>query len=93
MTVTPISSASPTKPTIADPIREGLAKGWRVYGGPHRAAPESLTCDVAIIGTGAGAGVTADILSQAGLVVVMVEEGPLKSSSDFRQLESEARRH
>ena len=76
--------------TIADPIREGLARGWKVFGGPHAAAPARIECDVAIVGTGAGAGVTADILTAAGLRVVLVEEGPLKSSSDFRQLESEA---
>ncbi|MBC7991967.1 MAG: GMC family oxidoreductase [Rhizobacter sp.] len=73
-----------------DPIREGLARGWRVFGGPHAALPETLSCDVAIVGTGAGAGITAELLTQAGLSVVLVEEGPLKSSSDFRQRESDA---
>ncbi len=76
--------------TIPDPIKLGLARGWRVHGGPHRALPDSLTCDVAIIGSGAGAGVTAELLTQAGLSVVIIEEGPLKSSSDFKQLEAEA---
>lgn len=73
-----------------DPIREGLARGWKVLGGPHGALPERIECDVAIVGSGAGAGITAELLTQAGLDVVIVEEGPLKSSSDFRQLESEA---
>jgi choline dehydrogenase-like flavoprotein len=75
---------------ISDPIAEGLARGWRVLGGGHSAAPQALTCDVAIIGSGAGAGITAELLSAAGLNIVIVEEGPLKSSRDFRQLESEA---
>jgi choline dehydrogenase-like flavoprotein len=75
---------------MPDPIREGLARGWRVFGGPHAALPETLTCDVAIVGTGAGAGITAELLTQAGLSVVLVEEGPLKSSADFRQRESDA---
>ena len=73
-----------------DPILEGLARGWKVYGGRHAARPAQLQCDVAIVGTGAGAGITAELLTAAGLDVVLVEEGPLKSSSDFRQLESEA---
>ncbi|MED5622130.1 GMC family oxidoreductase [Ideonella sp. BN130291] len=73
-----------------DPIREGLARGWRVHGGPHAALPSTHTCDVAIVGSGAGAGITAELLTAAGLDVLIVEEGPLKSSSDFRQLESEA---
>jgi choline dehydrogenase-like flavoprotein len=73
-----------------DPIREGLARGWKVLGGRHGALPERIDCDVAIVGSGAGAGITAELLTQAGLDVVIVEEGPLKTSSDFRQLESEA---
>jgi choline dehydrogenase-like flavoprotein len=52
--------------------------------------PTSLSCDVAIVGTGAGAGITAELLTAAGLSVVLIEEGPLKSSADFRQRESDA---
>jgi choline dehydrogenase-like flavoprotein len=73
-----------------DPIREGLARGWRVHGGPHKALPPKHSCDVVIVGSGAGAGITAELLTAAGLDVLIVEEGPLKSSTDFRQLESEA---
>lgn len=76
--------------TIVDPIAEGLARGWRVFGGTRGAAPPVLECDVAIVGSGAGGGITAELLSAAGLSLVIVEEGPLKSSKDFRQLESEA---
>lgn len=75
---------------LPDPIRDGLSRGWKVFGGNHAALPTQLVCDVAIIGTGAGAGITAELLTQAGLSVVLVEEGPLKSSSDFRQRESDA---
>jgi choline dehydrogenase-like flavoprotein len=75
---------------IPDPIRAGLARGWKVLGGPHGAAPAEIRCDVAIIGSGAGAGITAELLTQAQLSVVIIEEGPLRSSSDFRQLESDA---
>ena len=75
---------------LPDPIREGLARGWRVLGGPHGVVPERIDCDVAIVGSGAGAGITAELLSQAGLTVVIVEEGPLRSSTDFHQRESEA---
>ena len=75
---------------IVDPIRAGLARGWKVHGGPHASAPATLSCDVAIIGTGAGAGITAELLTSAGLSVVLIEEGPLRSSADFKQLEAEA---
>lgn len=77
----------------SDPFHDGLARGWKVFGGSHagaRVLPETLHCDVAIVGSGAGAGITAELLTQAGLDVVLIEEGPLKTSRDFRQLESEA---
>lgn len=73
-----------------DPVREGLARGWRVLGGPHGPLPERVDCDVAIVGSGAGAGITAELLTQAGLNVLIVEEGPLRSSTDFHQREGEA---
>jgi choline dehydrogenase-like flavoprotein len=76
--------------TVQDPIREGLARGWRVAGGKHGEAPAKIVCDVAIIGSGAGGGITAELLAKAGLHVVIVEEGPLRSSSDFDQRESTA---
>ena len=76
--------------TLPDPIAEGLRRGWKVAGGAHGPLPSTLTCDVAIVGSGAGGGITAELLVKAGLDVVIVEEGPLKSSSDFRQLESDA---
>lgn len=82
--------AIPVVKSVADPIHEGLARGWRVYGGSLASAPEKITCDVAIVGSGAGAGITAELLTKAGLNVVLIEEGPLKSSSDFNQLEAQA---
>jgi choline dehydrogenase-like flavoprotein len=75
---------------IPDPIREGLSRGWKVAGGPHGSVPARLACDVAVIGSGAGGGVTAELLARAGLKVVIIEEGPLRSSSDFDQRESVA---
>lgn len=75
---------------LQDPIKDGLNRGWKVMGGPFAPPPQQITCDVAIIGSGAGAGITAELLSKAGLKVVIIEEGPLKSSSDFNQKESEA---
>lgn len=52
--------------------------------------PERVTCDVLIIGTGAGGGIAADILSQTGAEVILIEEGPLKYSSDFNMRERDA---
>ena len=75
---------------LPDPIREGLSHGWKVAGGPHAEAPRRIACDVAIIGSGAGAGISAELLAKAGLEVVIVEEGPLRSSADFDQREAVA---
>jgi choline dehydrogenase-like flavoprotein len=73
----------------SDPIRAGLARGWKVTDAATTPV-KPVQCDVVIVGSGAGAGITAELLSKAGLDVVIVEEGPLKSSTDFNQLESEA---
>jgi choline dehydrogenase-like flavoprotein len=73
-----------------DPIREGLASGWKVIDAAALERDMDLECDVAVVGSGAGGGVTADALSAAGLDVVILEEGPLASSTDFRMREREA---
>ena len=75
---------------IRDPIREGIASGWKVIDAAALDRDLELETDVVVIGSGAGGGVTADALSAAGLDVVMVEEGPLASSTDFRMREREA---
>nr|AGC71741.1 oxidoreductase, GMC family [uncultured bacterium A1Q1_fos_504] len=75
---------------FADPIREGLSKGWLHIDASQLGRDATLEADVCIIGTGAGGGITADVLSDTGLKVVMIEEGMLKSSTDFRMQETEA---
>lgn len=75
---------------IADPIRIGIASGWKAIDAATLERDLALDVDVAIIGSGAGGGVSAEILSNAGLRVALVEEGPLKSSDDFRMREREA---
>ncbi|HTT11998.1 MAG TPA: GMC family oxidoreductase [Burkholderiaceae bacterium] len=76
--------------SINDPVAEGLARGWKVVDASRLAHPRQVECDVAIVGTGAGGGVAAELLSRAGLAVVLVEEGPLKSSHDFKMREADA---
>ncbi|MDQ2962891.1 MAG: GMC family oxidoreductase [Pseudomonadota bacterium] len=75
---------------LPDPFREGLHAGWNVIDASTLTDDRSFEADVAIIGTGAGGGTAAEILSDAGLSVVMIEEGPLVTSSDFRMRESDA---
>ncbi len=80
------SSGSP----IPDPIAVGLASGWKVVDASTLDGNHRYEADIAIIGTGAGGGVTAEILTLAGLKVILVEEGPLKSSRDFKMREAQA---
>src|SRR5512140_2835582 len=75
---------------LHDPIQEGLARGWRVIDAAPLEGSQTFEADVCIVGTGAGGGVTAEILTKAGLKVILVEEGPLKSSRDFRMKEADA---
>jgi choline dehydrogenase-like flavoprotein len=75
---------------IADPIQAGLARGWDVLDAAALQADRTIEADVVIVGSGAGGGVTAEILARAGLKVLVVEEGALKSSKDFRMREAEA---
>ena len=74
------------------------------YPGPDGAAPQVakpievtsitsdtvMTCDVVIVGSGAGGGTAAGVLSTAGLDVVVVEAGGYLNESDFTHLESDA---
>jgi choline dehydrogenase-like flavoprotein len=75
---------------IFDPVAAGLRAGWRVIDGSKIERDLHLAADVAIVGTGAGGATAAEILAEAGLQVVLIEEGPLRSSSDFHMLEREA---
>ena len=80
-------------PGIPDPFDAGLASGWNVIDASALTQDITLDADVAIVGSGAGGGTAAEILAKAGLKVVVLEEGPLKRSADFRMRESEAYPH
>lgn len=69
---------------IPDPILEGIAGGWKVQDAADVTDGGVINADVVIIGTGAGGGTTAEILAEAGLNVLMLEEGPLKSTNTLR---------
>jgi choline dehydrogenase-like flavoprotein len=86
---TPINAAS-ARGAILDPIQAGLARGWNVIDGATLDADRTLEADVVIVGSGAGGGVSAEILARSGLSVLIVEEGALKSSRHFKMREAEA---
>lgn len=78
---------------IPDPWRRGIAAGWNVLDGATVTADRTLEADVAIVGSGAGGAVAAEILSAAGLRVIIIEEARLLSSDDFDLDEGEAYRN
>ncbi len=75
---------------ITDPYPQGIASGWRLVNATELAGDREEAADVVIVGSGAGGGVAAEILSRTGLRVIVVEEGPLRSTDDFHMRESEA---
>ncbi len=77
-------------PDFIQIAREDKSRGWKVLDGSRLTADIDIECDVVIVGSGAGGGTTAEILTAAGLNVVMIEEGPFKSSTDFRMRERDA---
>lgn len=75
---------------VPDLFREGLGRGWKARDASRLDHDLSLETDIAIIGSGAGGATSAELLSAAGFKVLLIEEGPLKTSSDFHLLEDQA---
>ncbi|WP_313170778.1 GMC family oxidoreductase [Massilia oculi] len=75
---------------IPDPIEAGLQRGWRTIDASKLEHDRTLEADVVIVGSGAGGAISAEILAKSGLSVIVVEEGPLKSSRDFQMREADA---
>jgi choline dehydrogenase-like flavoprotein len=90
--------------TTDDPAARPAAWAAMGYPGPDGPAPDvpktipiteagggaSLSCDVVVVGSGAGGGTAAGVLAGAGLDVVVVEAGEYHNESDFSHLESDA---
>ncbi|MEP7181696.1 MAG: GMC family oxidoreductase [Betaproteobacteria bacterium] len=81
--------ATTDNPLVLDPFRAAGAERWKVIDASMQDGDLTFEADVAIVGTGAGGGTAAEILVEAGLTVLLIEEGPLRSSSEFRMREAE----
>jgi len=62
----------------------------QIYTHTDLTAPVERSCDVAIIGSGAGGAVLAAGLAEAGLSVIMLEEGSHLTRKDFTLQEADA---
>ncbi|MBH1971752.1 GMC family oxidoreductase [Moraxellaceae bacterium AER2_44_116] len=65
----------------------GIAGGWKVRDASTFDKNTTLEADIVIVGTGAGGGTAAELLTQAGFKVLMLEEGALKTSSNFKDMD------
>lgn len=73
-----------------DLFAEGLKGDWKVTNAAQLQEDLTLEADIAIVGSGAGGATSAEILSAAGFKVLLIEEGGLFTSSDFKLQEHEA---
>ncbi len=87
------------------PLEQGRHPAWTAVGYPGPLpAPESgleplpvvvpegdavLECDVAVVGSGAGGGVVAGLLAEAGRSVVVLEKGPNPGWREMTQVEGD----
>ncbi|MDD3764375.1 MAG: GMC family oxidoreductase [Nevskiales bacterium] len=72
---------------INDLYTDGIGGGWNVRDASTLTQDEVLEADVVIVGSGAGGGTAAEILTAAGLDVLMLEEGALYTSADFKDMD------
>ncbi len=72
---------------INDLYTDGIASGWKVRDASQLSSDTTLEADVVIVGSGAGGGTAAEILTAAGLDVLMLEEGALYTAADFKDMD------
>ena len=71
---------------IDDIYTQGIASGWKVLDASTLRQDQAYEADVVIVGSGAGGGTSAEILSAAGFKVLILEEGPLQTAANFKDM-------
>ena len=69
---------------FTDPIADGRVRGWRIDDASTFKEHTQIDADIAVLGSGIGGVLAAARLAEAGAKVVLLEEGGLHSSRDFR---------
>jgi choline dehydrogenase-like flavoprotein len=64
---------------------KGIASGDAIVHGRELAGPFEESCDVVIAGSGAGGSVVATLLAEAGLRVIVLEEGPYYRPEEYQR--------
>jgi len=67
-----------------------FSQNWSVTNARDLSPGKIIEADVVIIGSGAGGGISAEVLTKKGLKVILLEEGPYRNRHHFNMLEKEA---
>ena len=91
--------AGPSAPGQPNPVWEAIGYPGPPAPPPHTPKPiqplqiradQTLSCDALVIGSGAGGGVVAGVLAEAGKDVIVLEKGGYYNEADFNGYELEA---
>lgn len=66
---------------------KGIESGWSVIDGQSLTDDQTIETDVVVVGSGAGGATSANIFAEAGLKVLILEAGALRTSDSFKAMD------